>query len=179
MICGDNSVGNCLIQFSNNSQETNTAHQPNSQALTTAHQLNNPARTMAHQLNNPAPTTAHPQHLTAFLQLKTSTTSTANVPTATNKLHLTNMVPQLKVHSPPKAHTRNPTTETATATALPTMDTQTADIRTEAMRNQLNTNSNMMFKTNRPPSISDTRNNAKVQLPLANITSCCPMVANR
>jgi hypothetical protein len=145
------------------SQEPTMELQPNSQELTTVPQLNSLAQTMVLQLSNPAPTTAHHRLHTEPHKPRTSTTSTANAPTATNKPHPT----------PTESHQ-------LTATATPTTDThRTVDTQTEAMKNQPSTNSNTMFKTNKLVSISDTRNNAKDQSPLANTTFSCPMAVNK
>jgi hypothetical protein len=90
-----------------------------------------------------------------------------NVQTATNKLHQANMACQLMLHH----HTVLPDINQAHQALA---DTQTAD-----MKNQPNTNSNMMFKMKLLHSISDTKNNAKEVLPLADTTFSFPMVANR
>jgi hypothetical protein len=127
--------------------------------------------TMAHQLlsNNQAPTMALQAQATDSHQhqLKTSTTSTTNVETATNKPHQALMVFQqlLILHT-----LLQDTLHQVQALEV----TQTAD-----MKNQPNTNSNMMFKTNKPVWISDTRNNVKEALPLAATMSCFPMDVNR
>jgi hypothetical protein len=157
------------------SQEPTTAHQPssqepttelhpsNSQEPTTPPQLNSPAPTMVLQPNSPAPTTDHPRPHTESHKPKTSTTSTASAPTATNKPHPT----------PTESHQ-------LTATAAVTTDThRTADTPTADTKNQPNTNSNTMSKTNKLLSISATRNNAKDPSPLANTTFSCPMAVNK
>jgi hypothetical protein len=104
---------------------------------------------------------------TEFHQLKISTTLTANVPTAINKHHQALMVSQL-----PKPH-RSALQDILQVQAVP------ADTQMEDMRNQPNTNSNMMFKTSLPDSISVTRNNVKAVLLPAVTTSCFPMDVNR
>lgn len=152
-----------------NSQAQTTAHQLNSQALTTELPLNSQARTTAHHHNSQALTTDHPRLTMEFHPHKTLITLTASVQTAINKLHQAHMAPQQQA-----TLTRNQTTTDTITTITTTAATATADTKS-----QPNTNSNMMFKMNKLVSILDTKNSAKVQSPLENITFCCPTVVNR
>lgn len=133
-------------------------------------QLNQPHATLLN--SSQEPTMAHPhnsnhhQLLMAFHPVKISAALTANVQTATSKLHQTSTAFLLRpLHSVHQA-TQADHQQAATPTTVNT-------------KSQQNTNSNMMFKTNKLVSISVTRNSAREALQLANTTCCSLMAASR